>query len=273
MRLNGKWLITAFFAGAVLVACTGNKSEEGEDADIVADETTLDSQKISAQFVFNALPERDRVIALASQSKSEYNPSVLNNPESLNKYSTESAKALNLGVYGADLNVTGVYEQTQESMLFLKCVNILAKSLGVNNSFDEKMVDRMEANKSNRDSTLEIVSESFVSADTYLKNNGRPGTSSLIVAGAWIEGMYLAIATADETKYQGIVTEIYGQKESLKYLVQLLEQSKLSQDATYVLSDLKAMQPLFEVQNQDAASLAAIAKACNGLRTKVISGN
>lgn len=273
MRLNGRSLMMAFFAGAVLFACTGNKNEEKDDLDDEPVETGLDSQKISAQNVFNALPERDQVINLATTSQAEYNPMTLNDPNSVNKYSTESSKALNLGVYGADLNSTGVFEQTQESMLFLKCVNILAKSLGVSNSFDEKMVDRMTANKSNRDSTLEIVSQSFKSADKYLKDNGRPGTSSLIVAGAWIEGIYLAINTAKETKSEAIAKEIYKQEESLKYLVQLLEQSKISADAGYVLSGLKEIQPLFGSQAKTLASLAALEKASAGLRNKVISGN
>ncbi len=273
MRLNGKSLMIAFFAGAVLFACTGNKNEEKDDMDEEPVETGLDSQKISAQNVFNALPSRDKVISLAAASQAEYNPMLLNDPNSVNKYTRESSKALNLGVYGADLNSTGVFEQTQESMLFLKCVNILAKSLGVSNSFDEKMVDRMTANKSNRDSTLEIISQSFKSADKYLKDNGRPGTSSLIVAGAWIEGIYLAINTAQETRSEAIAKEIYKQEESLKYLVQLLEQSKINADAAYVLTDLKKVQPLFESQAKTLASLAALEKASAELRNKVISGN
>ncbi|MES2131514.1 MAG: hypothetical protein V4506_04135, partial [Bacteroidota bacterium] len=233
MRLNIKFLIIVFFAGTFLCACNGDKNEESNDLEEENTDTGLDSQKISAQNVFNALPARDKIITITTTAGAEYNPMLLNDPNAVNKYSTESSKALNLGVYGADLNVTGVFEQTQESMLFLKCVNILAKNLGVSNSFDEKMIDRMEANKSNRDSTLEIVSQSFKSADKYLKDNGRPGTSSLIVAGAWVEGIYLAIGTAKETKNEIIVKEIYAQGESLKYLIQLLEQSKISEDANY----------------------------------------
>lgn len=273
MRLNGKSLTLAFFAGAVLFACTGNKAEDKDDMEDDPVETGLDSQKISAQNVFNALPARDKVIGLVTSSGAEYNPNTLNDPNSVNKYSTESSKALNLGIYGADLNATGVFEQTQESMLFLKCVNILAKSLGVSNSFDEHMVDRMTANKSNRDSTLEIVSQSFKSADKYLKDNGRPGTSSLIVAGAWVEGIYLAIQTGKETKNEAIAGEIYKQQESLKYLVQLLEQSKTAAEVAYVSSSLKDMQPMFDSQVKTLASLAALEKKCTDLRTKIISGN
>ncbi len=275
MPLNVKNYILTLAVGLLLFSCGSSKQDDLDDDDVGNIERGLDSQKISAQNVFNTIPSRDQIIALTSLAQSEYNPQVLNDPNSVNKYSMESSKALNLGAYGADLNVTGVYEQTQESFLFLKCVNILAKSLGVSNAFDEKMIDRMTANKSNRDSTLEIVSQSFKSADKYLKENGRPGTSSLIVAGAWIEGIYLACSTAKETRNEAIVKEIFGQTESLKYLIQLLQQSKISEDATYILTDLMALKAAFDAKTDKAytiASLTRLDKAATALRTKVISG-
>lgn len=259
----------------VLFSACGNKADETED--ITADNTAdvaLDSQKISAQNVFNAIPGRTEIINLTTQAQAEYNGQVLNNPEDVNKYSLESSKALNLGVYGSDLNVTGVFEQTQESMLFLKCVNILAKSLGVSNAFDEKMVDRMEANKENRDSTLDIISQSFRNADNYLKANGRPGTSSLIVAGAWIEGFYTACNTAKETKNEAVVKAIFAQKESLKYLIELLEASRIADETKYIISDLIDLKKTLDAKTDKVFTLDSLKEAdakATALRTKVIA--
>jgi hypothetical protein len=177
-------------------------------------------------------------------------------------------------VYGSDLNVTGVFEQTQESMLFLSCVNSLAKSLGVSSAFDEKMVNRMEANKENRDSTMEIISQSFKNADNYLKANGRPGTSALIVAGAWIEGIYTACMTAKETKSEAVIKQIFSEKESLKYLVELLQSSKLTEESTYIITDLKAIQAIYEAKSNTVYTLDALKELdlkITELRTKVIS--
>ena len=182
--------------------------------------------------------------------------------------------ALPICVYGADLNVTNVFEQTQESMLFLKCVNILAKNLGVSTAFDEKMVNRMEANKENRDSTMEIISQSFKNADTYLKANGRPGTSALIVAGAWIEGIYIACQTAKDTKSEEVVKEIFSQTESLKHLIELLMTSKLSVDSDYIIADLKSIQALCIAKVDAHYTLDALKELdaqITGLRTKVIT--
>jgi hypothetical protein len=257
-----------------LFSCGDSKKDEIDETDDVASETKLDSQKISAQNVFNAIPGRKQIIDLTSKAQAEYNAEVLNNPDNVNTYALESTQALNLGTYGSDLNVTGVFEQTQESMLFLKCVNMLAKNLGVSSAFDEKMVDRMTVNKDNRDSTMEIISQSFKKADKYLKENGRPGTSSLIVAGAWIEGVYLACNTAKETKSEDVVKEIFSQTESLKYLIELLEASKINQDASYIIPDLKNAQTIFISKTDGKYTLEALAeldKAITTLRTKITS--
>ena len=268
---NYLFIISALF---ILESCGGNKAEDIDDTDDETSGVKLDSQKISAQNVFNALPSRQVIINLTTKAHAEYNSSTLNDPNNVNKYTIEVSRALNLGVYGADLNVTNVFEQTQESMLFLKCVNILAKNLGVSTAFDEKMVNRMEANKENRDSTMEIISQSFKNADTYLKANGRPGTSALIVAGAWIEGIYIACQTAKDTKSEEVVKEIFSQTESLKHLIELLMASKLSVDSDYIIANLKSIQALCITKVDAHYTLEALKELdaqITGLRTKVIS--
>ena len=268
---NYLFIISALF---ILESCGGNKAEDIDDTDDETSGIKLDSQKISAQNVFNALPSRQVIITLTTKAHAEYNSSALNDPNNVNKYTIEVSRALNLGVYGADLNVTNVFEQTQESMLFLKCVNILAKNLGVSTAFDEKMVNRMEANKENRDSTMEIISQSFKNADTYLKANGRPGTSALIVAGAWIEGIFIACQTAKDTKSEEVVKEIFSQTESLKHLIELLMASKLSVDSDYIIADLKSIQALCIAKVDAHYTLDALKELdaqITGLRTKVIT--
>lgn len=275
MIFKFKAYLLAISSVLVIASCGGNKQDDLDDVSTDSGNTAvLDSQKISAQNVFNAVPDRKQILNLLQLSQAEYNPTILNNPDDVNKYSLEGSKALNLGVYGSDLNTASVFEQNQESIMFFKCVSTLAKSLGISNCFDEKMGDRMEANKENRDSTLEIISQSFRNADSFLKANGRPGTSSLIVAGAWIEGFYIACSTAKETKNEPMVKEIFGQVESLKPLIELLNASKLGNESAYLLEDLKALLTILEAKSGKGYSVAALTdvdKKITELRNKVIS--
>lgn len=274
MLLNIKTLVLIGSVALMLGACGGSKQEEVDASDDGAEVIGIDSQKISAQNVFNTIPTRATILELTKAANSEYNVQYLNNPDDVSKYSLESSRALNLGVYGADLNVASIYEQTQESMLFFKCVSIIAKSIGVSNSFDENMGDRMTANQSNRDSTLNIITQAFKSADNTLRKNGRPGTSSLLVAGAWIEGLYVACQTAKETNNEPIIKEIFNQSESLHNLIELLEASKIAGESAFIITDLKDIQKLIDGKTDKVFTLAAIKDLdtkITALRTTIIS--
>jgi hypothetical protein len=274
MQLIYKPFLILASASILLVSCGGNKEEVVDASETGSEVAGLDSQKISAQNVFNTIPSRATILELIEKANTEYNVQYLNNPDDVSKYALESSRALNLGVYGADLNVASIYEQTQESMLFFKCVNIIAKSIGVSNSFDENMGDRMNANQSNRDSTLSIITQAFKSADNTLRKNGRPGTSSLLVAGAWIEGFYIACQTAKETNNEPIIKEIFNQNESLTNLIELVEVSKVTDEATYLLTDLKELKKIIDGKTDKvytAEALKNIDSKVTELRTKIIS--
>ena len=260
----------------VLFSC-GNENTDDIDEIPVEESTTTasaDTHKVSAQNVFNTLPNRQIVLDIITESKAEYDPNLLNNPDDVAKYSTETSKALNFGVFGADLNVTSVFEQTQESILFLKCVNVLAKNLGVNNVFDEKMMNRMDANRDNRDSTMTIVSESFRKTDEFLVTNNRPSTSSLIVAGAWVEGMYIACATTKKSGYGKSIRVIFEQKKSLNYLVELLVAAKANEKVDYLITDLKKIETICSSKpdnNYTISDLTKLDVAITALRLKIVS--
>ena len=274
MSLNIKSLFLISSTVLLISACGGNKQDELDTTEEETVTVGVDSQKISAQNVFNTISSRATILELTKLANAEYNVQLLNNPDDVSRYLLESSRALNLGVYGADLNVASIYDQTQESMLFFKCVSIIAKSIGVSNSFDENMGDRMTANQSNRDSTLSIITQAFKSADQTLRKNNRPGTSSLLVAGAWTEGLYVACQTAKETKNEPIVKEIFAQKESLDNLLELLQSSKLPDETAYVLEDLKALKSIIDSKTDKVFTLDAMKELdakITDLRTKIIS--
>lgn len=253
---------------------------EKNDETIVEDETTKQAvfeTKLNAQNVFNSMPDRRVILKLIDEQKIEYNSDILNDPNSVHKYTVEFSKAANLGIYGSDLTIASSFDQTQESMVFLKCVNILASDLGVSNAFDQKMFDRMEANKQNKDSTLEVVTSAFKKADEILKINNRPATSAVILAGSWIEGLYVSCEIAKSVQSEKIVQTILEQKESLKNLVIMLDASNLDDKCKFIVSDLKLLELNFDTaldsKKTDIATIKDISSTVTALRKKIISGS
>jgi len=268
---NLKKMIAVAFVPAALVltlaSCGGgDKTDEtiGGDEKSGPHSTEKDT---SIQNIFYSVPSPIETATLIQKTGVPYNKDYLNDIQKVSKYTTTGDKALNLGVYGSDLSFTSIYDQTQESMLYLKCANNLANGLGISGAFDENTANRIEANKSNRDSLLGIISESFWTADSYLKDNERPGTSSLIIAGGWVEAVYIATKIAESSKNQEIVTRIAEQKFTLENLTGMLKKYDFDETVASIRKDLMDLKTVFDQVKMTKSSASASTDSKTGVTT------
>ncbi|MGZ4033297.1 MAG: hypothetical protein ACXVPU_06630 [Bacteroidia bacterium] len=240
------------------ISCGSSSTETANDTKVDTADAQTHVKDVKAQNVFYSIPSPVETTTLLKAAGAKYNPKFLNPIENVSKYSSVASKALNLGIYGSDLSFTSIFDKTQESMLYLRCTNTLATGLGISGAFDEKTTSRIEANMENRDSLLSIISDSYWSADAYLKDNGQPGVSALIVAGGWIEGLYIATQIANTTQNKDIITRIGEQKLSLDNLVALLDSYKADNagvtDAFKSVSELKKIYDGITVTSSETTS-------------------
>ncbi|MBS1651665.1 MAG: hypothetical protein JSU07_06605 [Bacteroidetes bacterium] len=259
-----------------LFSCSDKEKVDDDTADIEKEKAVMET-KFNAQNVFNTVPDRTQIIKLIDENKVQYNPDILNNPLNVSKYSVEFQKAANLGIYGTDLSVANTFEQTQESLMFLKCVNTLATNLGVSKAFDQSMFDRMDANKSNKDSTLQIITGAFKNCDEILKNNGRSSTSAIILAGAWIEGLFVGCSMANELKTESLIKAVLNQTESLHNLIVMLEACNLKENELFLVSDLKNLLVMYksktDLKNITIETVQDISNSVTALRQKLTALN
>jgi len=243
MNYNTTLRFSILIAAAATISSCGSSSDSDAIGDSDSTANVSAEKDTKAQNVFYSIPSPIETTSLLKAAGAKYNASYLNPIENVSKYSTAASRALNLGVYGSDLSFTSIFDQTQESMLYLRCTNKLATSLGISGAFDENTTSRLEANLDNRDSLLTIISDSYWNADSYLKDNGQPGVSALIIAGGWMEGLYIATQIAASTKNEEISTRIGEQKLSLDNLVALMDSYKTANegvnDMYTQLSELK----------------------------------
>ena len=273
--MKGRSLLIIVGLSGMIFSCSSNKNDDENIGETGETAQVVEQQQISAQNVFISIPGPTELSDLIAQTNLDYDASLLNDPENLNKYTSDNSKAINLGLYGADMVYTNVYEQSQESMLYLKCVNSLCRALGIAGAFDEKTVDRLTTNKENKDSLLSIVSQSFKTADKFLRDNQRAGTSSLMVAGGWIEGLYLSGKVAEKAKTKKLIDKMSKQKQSLADLISLVENAKITGDATFILNDLKDLKTSYDKIPDNTTMtdeiLAEINTKVFALRAKLIS--
>lgn len=192
-----------------------------------------------------SFPSPVQTAILIKDVGSTYNASLLNKAASYTQYSTGFKKAINLGIYGADLGYVTIYEQTQDAISYLKAVKSLANDLGVSGAFDMKLLERFEKNIGNKDSMLALVADAFRASDAYLKNNERSDVGALVLAGGWVESLYFSTMVADVTKNAEVITRIGAQKNSCKNLVQLLMPHYNKEEYTMFIDQLMELNDVF----------------------------
>jgi hypothetical protein len=270
-----KKLLAIALVSALLGSCGNDTPPEDVLGENATDTTTknLEQAKINAQNVFNSIPGPTELTRLVEDAALDYDGTLLNGTD-FNKYTSDNLKAINLGIYGGDLAYANVYDQSQDALLYLKCINSLCKKLGIADVFDDKTADRLQANRDNKDSLLTIVTKSFLQADKFLRENQRPHTSSLMVAGGWIEGLYLSAKVATKSKNKKFIKKMSEQGKSLDDLISLVENAGITGDGTFVaegLKDLKASYDKVPANTaMDDAMLAEIDVKVTALRKKII---
>ena len=135
-------------------------------------------------------------------------------------------------------------------MFYTSCSRKLADRLGVISAFNDSTLELMQSKMNDRDALLDIISETYWNVDAYLKENGRDNISALMIAGGWVEGLYIATQVSTTNDSPELRQRIAEQKLSLSDLNGLLDSYELD-DARLngVKEDLHALQALFaEVQ-------------------------
>jgi hypothetical protein len=237
-------LLSAFFCG-----CGSN---EGSGDTEKTDTTSMESGEMKVldkktKNIFYALPSPIELAQLIQKAGAKYDKNLLNSINNIGKYNSNSSKALNLGIYGADLSYTSVFDNnTQESILYLGCTRKLAESLGVGGAFNDKTIERMQANTGKKDSLLSIISDSYMSTDEMLKESQRENASALVIAGGFIEGIYLGTQLAKSSKNNSeIIHRIAEQKGTLDNTIGLLNTIGPDAGIESILEDMKTLQTIF----------------------------
>jgi len=193
--------------------------------DLVA--TTVSSEKDKSNiFHFNnilfSLPSPYQISLILHESGISYNKELLNSSLKVSDYITNFRRAINFGVYGVDLGYINIYQQTQDAASYFAVLKMLSLDIGINKVLDQSTVNRIEDNIDNRDSLMVIVSDTYRNVDKFLKKNQRENTGALILAGGWIESVYILTQEMKNNPHPDLMQRIAEQKRPLENLIKLL---------------------------------------------------
>ncbi|MEI6887919.1 MAG: hypothetical protein ACOYM0_02885 [Bacteroidales bacterium] len=217
-------LFVALAATLAITSCnnTATKDEQANQAaaDTIKKDVSLTPENKNLLYQF---PTPFEVTMMLQRAKAGFIFNITNSPANVTKYSTEKAKALNLGVYSADLAYAATYNYVDETNKFIACTGKLANDLGIAGIYDPTLVDRVKKFNNNKDSLVNMVTKIFSSTNDFLSKNNRNQIAVLVAAGTFVEALYLTASlnqVAADNK--SISTVIFRQKDNLDKLVTIL---------------------------------------------------
>jgi len=253
---------------ALFTLSCGGGAKQAEESETVTKE---DAFKSVTKY---PLPTAFEVTKMLNKAGASYILSLNNPVENVDKYFTEKSKALNLGVYGANLSYASTYQMKQETMNYLKVSKKLIDDLQISTAFNKDFAQKVEDNIDNKDTLIQVITDSFYDTYEFLLNEGKDNLSLLVMVGSWTEGLYITSQMAVISKdNQDLLKIIANQKDPLNTLYGLMEAA--SDDATIaevmeMLNPLKDIFDKVEGDNLTQEQFAQIEKSVTKIRVSII---
>jgi hypothetical protein len=268
--MNTTEKIHSVFAGIILIflvalaGCnnpSGNKSADQQAADTIKKEITLSPE---AQNLLYQFPTPFEVTMMLEKAKAAYIFDITNPPANIGKYVTEKSKAINLGVYSADLSYSATYNRVDETNKFLACTSRLADELGIAGVYDKTLPDKIKKYNNNKDSLVILISKVFSATNAFLSSNNRNEVAVLIACGTFAEGLYLAAYLNEFAKDNQLISAvIFKQKENLDKLLTILEAYQTEENMKEVGMTIAKLRPIFTDYGLEAGKKLPLQKAAD----------
>lgn len=199
--------------------------EEGENSD-TADVVSSQSAE-TLQILQNISSSPVEMAALLQATGVPFNENYITSIEGIDRYNTDFKRAINLGIFGADLGYLNMYKKTGPVMTNMRAIRKLSEELRVQQFFDFNTIRRLATNNENLDSLMYISVSSFNNMDVHLQKTGRAEISALVICGTWLEGMFIATQVVKNARQNNEVIERIGeQKTIVENLVEMLSHYK-----------------------------------------------
>ncbi len=216
-------LSIAFFSTSCSDGNETEKREEMKDTVLAADSI---KKQINDDNISYTLPSPTQIASIFKKSGLKFYNGITHSVESASKYSASSTtiKALNLGVYSADLSYCLLNKQNQDSKNYFKICKQLGSDLGLGKAFEaNNIVQRIEKNMGKDDSVTRILAEIQMQTDNILEESKQGHISVISFAGAWIESMYIGMLVQLKEKNTDIASKLVEQMSIAENIMKALK--------------------------------------------------
>jgi len=223
--------------------CSGTPQVGSQAKQELRDSAKVKASAYEGAMVYYSLPSPLEVAYIVENSGINYEPGVLHKTELGVRYSTTKSQAINLGIYGSDLSYSILFNQQQVALKYLDCIKELSSGLDVTDTTSIKKLREMEDNIHDKDKLKKIVAQTFFHSDALLKENSRRPTAIMIVAGMWIESLYIAtqLSNGNPESNPSLTRCIVEQGLVFDDLLGMLSSVPGNEDVAYIKSKIEVI--------------------------------
>ncbi len=228
-------------------AGTSEKTSEGESSAQIDSNDSTAAEFITEKTIFYSLPSPTETALIIMRAGGEYNEKLLNPAENHSKYINMRSRALNLGVYLADLSYATLFDRAQTGLEYFSASKKLAEQLGIPNVINEEIINSIKKNQDDKRKIIGIVGETFMNSNINLN----PETSTLLIIGCWIEGLYLStqLVGKNYTEKAELAARIIDQGLTVNAIKSLIDKHKDNPDVEAMQLTIENISSIFEDLN------------------------
>jgi len=242
-----KQLSVVITISVLFTASCQNGNKQANQQASSTDTTSIKEISQNVKEVIYPLPTPFEMTKMLKSMGANYTSGILNPVDKAGQYFTERIKAVNLGVYGADLAYAASYDQKQDVQLYSKALKTLIDELGINIDYSNLLSDDFKQKVNNKDSLISIITTTYYNTYKYLKEKSNPELAIMMVSGMWVEAMYIATNISKDTyNNSNIVKMITNQKDSYTKLLKLLNEYHTKADVKELETKLLILKPAFD---------------------------
>lgn len=273
MKLLFRTTILFVLFTAVIFSSCKQSTDKASQQD-KTDKLTQEEIKQGVEEVVFPLPQPMGVYQMLQEIGASYYGKVLNPVENVENYFAANVKAVNLGVYAADLSYATVYNTKDDVDAYSKTLKKLVDDLGIKIDYMKLSSEETKAKTENLDSLVSLTSDIFYGIYEFLYNESNPALAAQMVNGFYVEGLYIAThiseATFDNVE---MIKIIYGQAKPLEELIKLNDNFADDQYIQTIQSALKKLKELYDETDGSLSQeqLDAIKSAVTTIRESFVS--
>lgn len=259
-------------SSSLLISC--NSDIDVDLSDVVVD-TVKTEQVEEIAVIENAIeysvPTPNELFDIIRSQGVDLNIDLINDLSNKDTYVDTKSKAINFGVYSADIGYMSCFEHNLEFVKYSKAIEELGADLGISDVFDGELMSRIENNEGNNDSLFVISNDTYYNSYQHLEENNKGTELSLIISGGFIESLYIISNLAgDYSDDNEIVARIGGQKLVLENIIDFCSTYMDDESVSEIMIDLDELGQVYEAnmdfieENSNSSTENGIASLSGG---------